>query len=550
MALTKVTYSMIEGAPANVLDFGAIGDGVVDCTIAIQTAINSGAGAVYFPKGVYRCVDPLDVPANIILYGDGLQVSIVLRDGVNDPAKKHQGLFNIDSGSASAFIDNVKFSNLGIHGTVATTGFSEFNYLLSLGGARNLQIESCSFVGFRGDGIFFGSGFTDATERHNVDVLVLDCVFDGVNKDNRNAISVLDVTGLTVQNCIFKNTTRADMPGAIDLEPENTFNTIRDVLVESCSFRNIGGNGGVFLYLDKYNLPRTPSPNNIKVLNNTFRDCDNSRGTWGVSCAVSAGPSTPPLDFEFSDNVISNTIVAGFVVGTSGVSHFRNTYRNVDVGLFLGFEDNGGIYQFTSCDNIYTAVGRKNDGQGGYAAQIRTASTLLFSREKFVDVGRANGTLGYVFYFNTGVSDGVIIDNIAVYSPTNKTTYSIKKEIAHTFTPESNRFSDNTLTIAGNDFAWKSYDYANYTSATQIAGIPEGFTASAVNDDAGTPTALGTGLLVTNKFRDPVNLNYTNTSFQWFYPTDVDTAAADEIYFRKISSITGDWDVWLLLTGV
>lgn len=30
MSLTKATYSMIEGAPVNVLDYGAVGDGSAD----------------------------------------------------------------------------------------------------------------------------------------------------------------------------------------------------------------------------------------------------------------------------------------------------------------------------------------------------------------------------------------------------------------------------------------------------------------------------------------------------------------------------------------
>jgi hypothetical protein len=40
MSLTKVSYSMTTGAPVNILDFGAIGDGTTDDTAAIQAAIN------------------------------------------------------------------------------------------------------------------------------------------------------------------------------------------------------------------------------------------------------------------------------------------------------------------------------------------------------------------------------------------------------------------------------------------------------------------------------------------------------------------------------
>lgn len=48
MSLTKVTYSMIDGASVSVLDFGAVGDGVTDDASSIQAAIDTGKD-VYFP---------------------------------------------------------------------------------------------------------------------------------------------------------------------------------------------------------------------------------------------------------------------------------------------------------------------------------------------------------------------------------------------------------------------------------------------------------------------------------------------------------------------
>jgi len=52
MALTKATYSMIVGAAVNVLDFGAVGDGVTDDLAAFNLAKAAAAAtnrAIYIP---------------------------------------------------------------------------------------------------------------------------------------------------------------------------------------------------------------------------------------------------------------------------------------------------------------------------------------------------------------------------------------------------------------------------------------------------------------------------------------------------------------------
>jgi hypothetical protein len=55
MSLTKATYSMIKGAVINVLDYGAVGDGVTDDYLKIQAAFDAaGLGDyVYFPPRTY-----------------------------------------------------------------------------------------------------------------------------------------------------------------------------------------------------------------------------------------------------------------------------------------------------------------------------------------------------------------------------------------------------------------------------------------------------------------------------------------------------------------
>ena len=56
MSLTKATYSMIEDAPINVQDYGAVGNGVADDTAAIVSANATAVAAgktLFFPAGQY-----------------------------------------------------------------------------------------------------------------------------------------------------------------------------------------------------------------------------------------------------------------------------------------------------------------------------------------------------------------------------------------------------------------------------------------------------------------------------------------------------------------
>lgn len=87
MALTKATNRMITGAAINVLDYGAVGDGVADDTTAIQAALDAAAnlgaddkGAlVHFPYGKYKITSTINYPMGkfVSITGDGKPSMIV-----------------------------------------------------------------------------------------------------------------------------------------------------------------------------------------------------------------------------------------------------------------------------------------------------------------------------------------------------------------------------------------------------------------------------------------------------------------------------------------
>jgi hypothetical protein len=75
MSLTKATFSMISGAPLNVLDYGAVGDGVTDDTAAIQAAVDAAEAnrnnEIVFPVGTYVIAGTITIHGGIRLIGQG-----------------------------------------------------------------------------------------------------------------------------------------------------------------------------------------------------------------------------------------------------------------------------------------------------------------------------------------------------------------------------------------------------------------------------------------------------------------------------------------------
>ena len=79
MSLTKVSYSMITGAVANVIDYGADPTGATSSQAAFVAAFASG-NAIYIPRGTYLVTGNLVLPYGKVMFGDGPGISVIRCD--------------------------------------------------------------------------------------------------------------------------------------------------------------------------------------------------------------------------------------------------------------------------------------------------------------------------------------------------------------------------------------------------------------------------------------------------------------------------------------
>lgn len=81
MSLTKVTYSMIQGTPTNVEDYGAVGDGTTNDRAAFNNALTNNLD-VYIPGGEYVIgtskLGEYQKPLNV--FGEGADTKIIMGD--------------------------------------------------------------------------------------------------------------------------------------------------------------------------------------------------------------------------------------------------------------------------------------------------------------------------------------------------------------------------------------------------------------------------------------------------------------------------------------
>jgi len=131
MALTKTTYSMIAGASANILDYGADPTGVLDSSTAIQAALDDKL-SVYIPEGTYLMNTPVKTRRDTVMHGDGKLISVL------------KGQVQVGDGNVtSPNIRHCELHNLWVDDD------GRYDYAVVINSSRDCVIDSCTINGIQ-----------------------------------------------------------------------------------------------------------------------------------------------------------------------------------------------------------------------------------------------------------------------------------------------------------------------------------------------------------------------------------------------------------------
>jgi hypothetical protein len=336
MALTKVSYSMISGAVANVVDYGADATGATTSVAAVQAAIDSGAKTIYFPPGTYLLPagaqtvqqygvaqgdSAIDIPsAYAVMIGNKTQVTI----------DASQANFVTDDASVFVFYRAVdcrfiggRFTRTGSDGDVATNEASAVVITRSADTvAKSVSVDS-----------FYRNLFAYRAPNCGF----FDCVSVNAIYFNYYCASTVDITignyaanSLTRQyakNCLAKGGTFGNYFGDQAIYTNN----------QSFNLTGVLGNGIHF----------TTEYGQLNISNNFISEatvCNGSNNFIGISIAPALSTGATTKDCVVENNIVLGNALGIFVTGAEQFSVVGNYTKNYyATGISVVTQTSGGL---------------------------------------------------------------------------------------------------------------------------------------------------------------------------------------------------------------
>lgn len=412
---------------ADQLPNGYVADGSIDYTKNVQSVLDSlhiaGGGRLELPPNASLLVGNLMIYSNIQIVGDQDTSILKIKPGCIG--------FSINpAGKLATAAKNIKLSKFKIIGTVEQSGFSEHLHLLNFSGVSNLTIEDLQIIGPQGDGVYLGFARNAAGAIHNEDVRISNVLIDGVNKNNRNGISIIDGSRITIDKVKIRRFSRKDMPGAIDIEPDSeSLARINDISISNVIISDCGGNVGAISAVFKGAIYAVP-PKKIRINSVTIEGGVSNAFAFISEKPDNASPGPLDVDISVTNCVARNGLRAFTLVGVSNVKISKNTFEDFKQSALVGFR----FREKNICENIQLTKNTwiRCGKEGGTGLDVYSVFNLKIS-DKFIDCGSGKPGQAYAIMFNVGISRSVDISDTEISSPTGKTQVAIRKGMGHIF---------------------------------------------------------------------------------------------------------------------
>jgi hypothetical protein len=563
------------------------GDGIHDDRTGIQAAINSltNGGTVFFPEGTYLIKSLYDDTSDPTGYArrreDGIKLtkSNITFEGNNATLHADANcafIFTQQLGVAvtsdSQSIKNITIRNLNFERENQTFQAKfQFYHLIQMENCINFTVENCKFNGWIGDAICLGTLWSlwngtiqpidDWYQTIVRNVRIINCDFDGINKQNRQAISIVCGEDIIIDNCHFKNTTANGMPGAIDVEPDRAYEYANNIHISNCTFENIGQSGTAAAVTFAMNTVLTQLPTTFSVKNCVFDGCYRAYEVLGLQTTdeETIDPNSPS-DFTFSGNTIKNGAIWFFAGGVKNLTIENENVDSLTDPSWIASRNNDpnnlpieGFYLSNNKVKNYIITSDPK-----YAPIYIGASILggSIDNNKFFDCGTKYNDSSYglfrVFYTNYTkhknmyYGDNTFI-NTGKYAFTNGDTYIFRVDTALSYgstilVKDNEQVNIITLKTTDNDL----YKYAKIRGSQGVISENTNYNTPSAYDDTTLPDSLPNG--ITSSANNSITLltvkpkpnpSYRYMTIQYKYDFSFQTLA-----FRRPDITTNTWLAW------
>lgn len=597
----------------NVKNFGAIGDGnshplsnyfltlaeaqakyafVRSLTqemdaVAIQAAINSiSKGKVFFPKGTYlisglyplgyeadypaRMHDGIIMKSNIIYEGNNATIRASANCAYIFTTHLEKDI-NTDAEALQNFVIR------GINFEKEVIPFADtraFCHLICLESCINYLIENCKFKGWSGDAICIGTlAYADLSDWHKTIVRngrIINCDFDGVDKSNRQGISIVCGEKIYIDKCNFAHISANGMPGAIDIEPDRHHEYANDIHISNCHFEDIGSGVGTIVAAVCFILqtPLDRPASNFSVKDCTFGDSFRAYQVLGLhdSSTEETLQTGSPSNFTFSGNTVKNCEWWFNIGGVDNVTIRNENVEGIRRPISIGSLDYNPeflpVSRFYMMDNVIKNV-IINDTYNSAPFQLN--GTVLggsISGNQFIDCGvrytESTYELFKVFHTTLTKHKNLYIDNI--YINTGNVPFLDQETVLFIVTNPLSYGStilvkdDNIINIK--TLKNPDADIHRYAKVTGTKGLvsdtgwfndPNSYSESTLPDALPLGVSVstdGTSMLITFKSAPRNVSRYNNMQIKFSF------GESNQLLVRRPNVSDNTWFTWYTFTGV